>query len=222
MSCGIYAIVNKINNKKYIGSTGDTEKRFDDHFRDLEKGIHKNIHLQAAYNKYGMEAFYLKILILVAQDKLLKAEQHFLDAADWDNLYNIAPLASGGEQAEETIEKIRKANKGKKRTTETVEKMKGNQNALGHKCTKENIKNMSIAQIKRYESEGEIEKARERMKGNKYALGYKHSNMQKRNSSIAQTERWDSEEERKKQSKALKGNKKLSKAMKGNRNGRKK
>lgn len=43
---GIYAIVNSLDNKKYIGSTGTLRKRFRQHYAALVKGTHANCHLQ--------------------------------------------------------------------------------------------------------------------------------------------------------------------------------
>lgn len=51
---GIYAIVNSLDNKKYIGSTGTLRKRFRQHYAALVKGTHANCHLQRAVNKYGI------------------------------------------------------------------------------------------------------------------------------------------------------------------------
>lgn len=48
---GIYAIVNSLDNKKYIGSTGTLRKRFRQHYAALVKGTHANCHLQRAVNK---------------------------------------------------------------------------------------------------------------------------------------------------------------------------
>lgn len=47
---GIYAIVNSLDNKKYIGSTGTLRKRFRQHYAALVKGTHANCHLQRAVN----------------------------------------------------------------------------------------------------------------------------------------------------------------------------
>ena len=54
---GIYKIVNKINNKVYIGSTVNMKKRWREHRGCLKKNIHYNSHLQLSWNKYGEESF---------------------------------------------------------------------------------------------------------------------------------------------------------------------
>lgn len=53
MKSGIYQIKNTLNNKVYVGSAKDFEKRWKRHFKDLEKGCHSSIKLQMSFNKYG-------------------------------------------------------------------------------------------------------------------------------------------------------------------------
>lgn len=54
---GIYKIVNKINNKVYIGESLDIERRWDEHKEDLNNNKHHSKKLQSAWNKYGEESF---------------------------------------------------------------------------------------------------------------------------------------------------------------------
>lgn len=54
---GIYSIINKANNKIYIGSTINLERRLKEHKRRLKYNNHTNTHLQYAWNKYGKECF---------------------------------------------------------------------------------------------------------------------------------------------------------------------
>lgn len=42
---GIYQIYNPINNKRYIGSSINVERRLKEHLRNLEKNRHSNNHL---------------------------------------------------------------------------------------------------------------------------------------------------------------------------------
>ncbi len=48
---GIYKII--INNKFYVGSSFDLERRLIQHKSDLNRRRHDNLHLQKAYDKYG-------------------------------------------------------------------------------------------------------------------------------------------------------------------------
>jgi len=55
--CGIYLIVNLVNNKVYVGSTRSAKKRWFEHRCTLRNRVHPNPHLQSAWNQYGEESF---------------------------------------------------------------------------------------------------------------------------------------------------------------------
>lgn len=103
---GIYKITNTKNGKFYIGSSVDLKKRRRDHFRELKNGIHCNERLQHSFNKYGKENFKFEIIQFVSdRDKLIEAEQLWIDKMDASNRYigfNINQLASGGGNYGET------------------------------------------------------------------------------------------------------------------------
>jgi predicted GIY-YIG superfamily endonuclease len=48
---GVYEIKNTLNNKRYIGSSVNIQKRWYAHKRMLNLNTHPNKHLQAAWNK---------------------------------------------------------------------------------------------------------------------------------------------------------------------------
>ena len=105
---GIYHILNKINDKLYIGSTIESfRKRFNLHKYQLRNNKHKNSHLQHAWNKYGEDNFeFLIIEICDNKEIVLDREQYYIDSKDFENLYNINPFATGGLQfSEETLQK---------------------------------------------------------------------------------------------------------------------
>ena len=77
--CGIYAIVNKINNKSYIGKSIDIHTRWKEHIYLLSRGVHQNKHLQSAWNKYGEEAFEF-IVIKTCKAKELNRTESILIA----------------------------------------------------------------------------------------------------------------------------------------------
>lgn len=54
---GIYCILNTANSKRYVGQSVDLIRRKSYHFTKLSKGIHKNHHLQLAFNRYGSSYF---------------------------------------------------------------------------------------------------------------------------------------------------------------------
>jgi hypothetical protein len=59
---GIYSILNKKNNRVYIGQAIALGRRKADHFRALRKGKHKNRPLQEDYDKYGLDAFEYRVV----------------------------------------------------------------------------------------------------------------------------------------------------------------
>lgn len=87
----IYQITNMANGKYYIGSAGSFERRQWQHKTDLKHNVHKNPRLQAAWNKYGAEAFVFEILETVPEgESQLKAEDVWLAKhVGQPNCYNI-------------------------------------------------------------------------------------------------------------------------------------
>lgn len=92
---GVYIILNTINRKYYIGSTDVSfQNRFKNHFIALKNNKHKNWHLQAAWNKYGEDAF-IFIIFKVLTNNIRDVEQYYLDIRIKDMCYNINPKATG-------------------------------------------------------------------------------------------------------------------------------
>lgn len=93
----IYAIVNKINNKKYIGSTKDLDKRVKSHINNLNNKRHSSKRLQKDWDKYKEINFFVEILELVNKDELLFVfEQKFISemkTVEYEIGYNISPIA---------------------------------------------------------------------------------------------------------------------------------
>lgn len=75
---GIYKIVNKINNKVYIGSATDIKKRWRDHKWYLIHQKHHNTHLQSSWNKYGEGSFDFILVLECNINKLLILEKEFI------------------------------------------------------------------------------------------------------------------------------------------------
>jgi group I intron endonuclease len=114
MACGIYVIQNKINDKRYIGSTARSiQTRFNEHRSKLLKGIHPNKHLQSSVNKYGIDNFEFSILRYCDATEVLSIEQEFLDRLKPE--YNIRETAEsnlGFKQTEEFKLRFSEAMKG--------------------------------------------------------------------------------------------------------------
>lgn len=72
---GVYAIINEINGKFYIGSTLNYGARISMHKQELRNQKHGNNYLQASWNKYGEEAFTFKLVEYVEDDLFLRARE---------------------------------------------------------------------------------------------------------------------------------------------------
>lgn len=77
---GVYAIINKINNRIYIGSSVNINARIEQHKNDLNNNIHKNTQLQTDYNYYGHQNFKYTVLELMSYvPKLPYIELFYID-----------------------------------------------------------------------------------------------------------------------------------------------
>lgn len=87
----IYQIKNLKNNKIYIGSSKNYEKRKYQHKYELNNEIHKNTHLQNAWKKYGEDAFEFSILEECEDLKQFEREQYYLNKLNPfdENGYNV-------------------------------------------------------------------------------------------------------------------------------------
>lgn len=115
MKSGIYKIINIVNNKIYIGSTIDIDKRWWRHKNLLNRNKHHCHHLQRAWIKYGESNFILEILENVDIDNLLIKEQYWFNILNPE--YNSCPMAGsslGYKHSDETKEKLRLINLGDK------------------------------------------------------------------------------------------------------------
>ena len=93
----VYAIHNRVTGKNYVGSAVSMRRRFNEHRRRLQRGDHCSRHLQAAWSKYGEEAFDLVCLEEVGDKRrLVEREQAWLGffrACDRGWGYNTSPTA---------------------------------------------------------------------------------------------------------------------------------
>lgn len=96
----IYKILNKENNKFYIGSTIEPKKRQKRHFDDLKNKRHHCLFLQRAYDKYGGNNFeFLPKEVNVANEKELRVLEERYIGYCWNSgkLYNTSKKGSGGD-----------------------------------------------------------------------------------------------------------------------------
>ena len=120
---GIYKIINKTNDKYYVGSAQNIRKRFCEHKRELELNKHHCFKLQNAWNKYNYTTNDFDFIIVenVMKDKLFDAEQKYLDIAktERDKTYNCSFDAHGVRW-----KNGKNPRTGRKHTEETLQKMR--------------------------------------------------------------------------------------------------
>lgn len=117
---GIYKIENKLDGKKYYGSSKNIKKRWNRHKRDLNRKIHDNVYLQRAWNKYGEENFIFDIVYQCDEESLLIIEQKYLDT---NPEYNIGINASGGDNLTNNPNKEDIINRMKKTIRNKIDNM---------------------------------------------------------------------------------------------------
>ena len=238
MKSGIYLIKNIINNKVYIGSSVNIDRRWVQHKQDLTSGKHHSIHLQQAWDKYGEQNFKFEIIEEVQkQEHLISYEQVYLEyykSYEGDKGYNICKVAGSPlglrhseetkrkmseakrKQSEETKKKISEAHNGKKLSEETKQKLR--EVNTGKKLSEETKRKIGEASKKMSEET--------KRKISEICSGKKRSEETKRKISEAHTGRKLTEEHRNKLSEAKKNiseqtRRKIGEASKGRWLGRK-
>lgn len=99
MSIGVYAVINKVTRKAYIGSSINVEKRISCH-KSYIKTLnfpHKEKYAEDAH-KYGFKCFEFKILkITETEQEARELETAALECWIGDGLYNLAIDHTGGK-----------------------------------------------------------------------------------------------------------------------------
>lgn len=89
----VYAILNMVNGREYIGSTTIPKHRIREHFNKLRTGTHGNMLLSKDYSTYGELAFGVKIIERVVlfgkSEKELLKNKEALIISDTNPYYNI-------------------------------------------------------------------------------------------------------------------------------------
>jgi len=179
MKSGIYSITNTVNGKIYIGLANNVVARKSGHYYALRRNIHKNIHLQTAWNKYGEESFKFEKIETCEKDFLIEREDYWaklLKVHDREYGYNLneTGIDNLNKQSTESIQKrvaTRKINgvvlseEGRKKIGEAA---KGNTYNKGRKASEETKKKLSESHKGKKPNEEVIKKFTDRMKGNKY------------------------------------------------------
>lgn len=79
MDSGIYKILNKTNNKVYIGSSITLKNREYKHFWMLRNCNHDNKFLQNSFNRDGVDNFLFEVIELCNPDSLIERENYYID-----------------------------------------------------------------------------------------------------------------------------------------------
>ncbi len=106
---GIYKITTKHNNKFYIGSSNNIEKRFLAHLSKLKRNVHDSPYFQAVYNKYGIENLSFEIIHELEDENIqFEIEQYYLDlykCYDRRIGYNVSKTAQCNTSGQKIIHK---------------------------------------------------------------------------------------------------------------------
>lgn len=99
---GIYVIRCIFEDKVYIGSSVDINRRWTEHRSKLNTQKHANKQLQEDWDCYGDESFIFEVIEETTE--LIKAEQRYLNSL-WPNCYNSSQNAWNPQRNSETIQK---------------------------------------------------------------------------------------------------------------------
>lgn len=126
---GVYAIVNLVNGKRYVGSAATSfENRWRQHRKSLIRGQHHSSYLQRSWNKYGESSFEFRVVEVVLPEHAVACEQVMIDyyrSADTKFGYNVSPTAGsplGVKHSLESRARMAAAQRGLKRSPEAIAK----------------------------------------------------------------------------------------------------
>lgn len=109
----IYTITHTASGKVYVGQTINVRIRWQLHRSDLRKGKHRNRYLQAAWNKYGSDAFVFAIhkdMRNVPNNELAKAlnQEEITLLSSLEETYNLMEAGQSGTVASEQTKALLK------------------------------------------------------------------------------------------------------------------
>lgn len=90
---GIYKITNIANGKIYIGKASYYKSRKRSHESSLKRGVHPNVHLQRAWDKYGGDNFIINLIEECDRERLTIRENY------WMNFYESFNYKKGYNQS---------------------------------------------------------------------------------------------------------------------------
>lgn len=166
----IYIITNKINGKKYIGQTcqSDINKRWKQHKSINKKHIGQI--LFNAYTKYGIHNFTFKILCICFDSDTNNYEIEYIKKYDtiYPNGYNLQPGGNSRKHNEFTIKQISNSlkgeksfNFGKKLSVETKQKISQSLRGKNHPNFNKKMSDEQKNKIKNTVNSFSVEKRKE-------------------------------------------------------------
>lgn len=167
---GVYKITCLANGKVYVGSSSNLRQRWNEHRSHLTRKIHKNAHLQNAWDKYGEQSFSFEVIETVPLLTLLEREQYWLDnlksfdkAIGFNIAVNAANPALGLKLTPERIEEIRLASTGRTHSAETKAKISAINKGRTHSL--ETRAKISAINMGRKQSPETVEKRASKLRG---------------------------------------------------------
>lgn len=150
---GVYAWVNKINNKVYVGSGDPLYTRLSDYYQPWYLTSRTNLYVIRAFNKYTMANFSLYILEYTDSESLIACEQNWINLIDPE--YNTNPNAGstkGYKHTDQALEKIRKLSLGRTHTEEVKNLMSENRKGINNPFYGKNHSAETIEKLKQIAS----------------------------------------------------------------------
>lgn len=132
-TAGIYMWTNKLNGKKYVGSSMALKRRLLEYYNVNRLLNEKSMPINVALLKYGYSNFSLTILDICEKDSLMSREKHFFEV--YSPEYNILKTpgspsrGSGWTHSEATIENMRIAATKKFKIPEYLTKLSKGQSS---------------------------------------------------------------------------------------------
>jgi len=120
----VYAWVNMVNGKFYIGSGDCLYLRLSDYYQNWYLLSRTSLYICRGLAKYGMSSFRLLILEYTNSENVISCEQKWIDSLN--PAYNLNPTAGsskGYRHTAESIDKMREVALGRKHTEEVKQAM---------------------------------------------------------------------------------------------------
>lgn len=147
----IYLIYCLANRKSYVGQSKSVKMRIANHQTRLRNGVHRNSHLQSAYDKYGADMFVFRVLEYpedAGVENLTIREQYWIDqfnCMDREQGFNRMEAGSTGSPSEETKQKMSESAKRRSENPEYIKRL--SEANTGKKHSEETRRKISEVQI---------------------------------------------------------------------------